>query len=55
MIKKFLKRMRPPEDRGLFHNSREDVRTIATYCNELADKVNELVDEVNKLKAQDKG
>ena len=55
MIKKFLKRIRPSDEGGLFHNSRGDVRAISAYCNELADKVNELVDEVNKLKAQNKG
>lgn len=55
MIKKFMKRIRPSNDVGFFHNSREDVRALSEYCNELADKVDELVDEVNKLKAQDKG
>ena len=35
---------------GLFHDSRQDVATLAKQINLLTDKVNELVDEINKLK-----
>lgn len=34
---------------GIFHDSRKDVRTIAEYCNLLADKINELNEEVQQL------
>ncbi|MCY9513292.1 hypothetical protein [Paenibacillus apiarius] len=49
MIKKITKRFRPSDDRGFLHNSREDVASLAKFCNELADKVNELTDKVNEL------
>ncbi|MCM3294241.1 hypothetical protein M3661_29580 [Paenibacillus sp. MER 180] len=56
MIKRFTKRFRQSDDRGLFHNSREDVASLARFCNELADKVNELTDKVNELdKSRDGG
>lgn len=34
---------------GVFHNSREDCRTLAKACNILLEKVDDLVDEVNRL------
>ena len=36
----------------IFHNTKEDVRIIADYCNMLADKINELNAEVQELKSQ---
>lgn len=36
----------------LFHNTKEDVATIAKYCNMLADKVNELNEELQETKSE---
>lgn len=36
----------------LFHNTKEDVATIAKYCNMLADKVNELNEELQETKRE---
>ena len=43
-------RLRRSRESGLFHDSRQDARVLATMCNILTDKVNELVDEVNALR-----
>lgn len=53
MIKKIKTKIRQSNDTGLFHNSREDVRTITKVCNELIDKVNELTDKVNELEVRE--
>ena len=34
----------------LFHNTKEDVATMAKYCNMLADKINELNTELQETK-----
>lgn len=50
MIKRLGIYIRSTGGFGLLHDSRKDVRSLATICSELIDKVNELVDEVNHLK-----
>lgn len=45
-------RMRKTGTVYIFHNTKEDVRIIADYCNMLADKINELNAEVQELKSQ---
>ena len=39
----------------IFHDSREDVKTLSKYCNMLADKINELNKEVQELREKVKG
>lgn len=38
-----------PDEMGIFHDSRKDVRTLAKVVNLLIDKVNTLIEENNKL------
>lgn len=49
-MEKVKKKTRLTETAYLFHNSKEDIRTLAQYCNMLADKINELIDEVQELR-----
>lgn len=35
---------------GVFHKTREDVRTLAGVLNEHHDKINELIDEIRELR-----
>lgn len=51
-MKRLTSKIRIVGDRGLFHNSRVDTRTLAKQINILTEKVNELVDEVNELKGE---
>ena len=54
-MKPIKERMRKTNTEYIFHNTKEDVRTLAKYCNMLADKINELNKEVQELKEQLKG
>ena len=49
MISPIKTRIRKPSQRGIFHDSRQDVDALAKVCTELINKVNELTDEVNRL------
>ncbi len=51
-MKPIKEKMRKTGTEYIFHNTREDVRTLAKYCNMLADKINELNCEVQELKKQ---
>jgi len=46
--------MRKSNSSGLFHDSRRDVNTLMSVCNELIKTVNKLIDEVNTLKDNQK-
>jgi hypothetical protein len=51
-VKKLVKikqRIVQSEERGIFHNSRQDVRELSKMVNALIDKINELVDQHNLL------
>lgn len=50
MISKLKINIVRTSDSGIFHDSRKDIRTLASCINQLVSKVNELVDENNKLK-----
>lgn len=45
-------KIRKTGDLYLFHNTKEDVATMAKYCNMLADKVNELNEELQETKRE---
>lgn len=51
-MKMIKDRMRKTGTAYIFHNTKEDMRIIADYCNMLADKINELNAEVQELKSQ---
>lgn len=51
-MKPIKDRMRKTGSQYVFHNTREDMRTVANYCNMLADKINELNKEVRELREQ---
>ena len=51
-MKPIKEKMRQTGTEYIFHNTREDVRTLAKYCNMLTDKINELNAEVQELKKQ---
>lgn len=48
MIDKLSFNIRTSGNRGIFHDSREDVRTLTKALNRSIDKINELVEVVNK-------
>jgi hypothetical protein len=53
MIKKIKTKLRGTCGGGILHDSRTDVKNIATVVNEMINKINELTDKVNELeKAQ---
>lgn len=49
MIKKIRMKLRTTGEHGIFHNTRNDVRSLAEVCSGLTDKINELIDKVNEL------
>ena len=49
-INKITKRLERTNDKYLFHDTRQDIRTLITTINICIDKINELVEEVNELK-----
>lgn len=51
MIKRITIKLRKPDNTGIFHDSRGDIRTLSKVCNELIDKVNELIDKTNAQEA----
>lgn len=51
-MKKITKRFVSSEGYGIFHDSRQDVRTLLEIDNILKDKVNELIDYTAKLEAR---
>lgn len=52
MIKPLNIRLRKPDETGIFHDSRHDVKVLSEACNILIDKVNELTNKVNELETQ---
>jgi len=52
MIQRIKTTLRGTNQAYLFHDSREDIRTLIKVINILADKINELVDEANKREAE---
>lgn len=48
-VEKIKLRIIKPEDVGLFHDTRKDVRTLGKAINMLIDKVNELIVSNNEL------
>ncbi len=52
IIKRITSKLRLANNRGLLHDSRNDVRELAKTCNLLIDKVNELTDKVNELEKE---
>jgi len=52
MIQKIKVRINRSEDRGVFHDSRKDSRTLGEAINILIDKVNELVETNNRLEKE---
>ena len=53
MIRNIKIKLRGTGNGGILHDSRTDVKNLATTVNILIDKVNELTDKVNELeKAQ---
>lgn len=54
-MRKITERLRRTNGASVFHDSRQDVRTLIEYCNMLADKINELNDEVQELREKMKG
>lgn len=52
MIKRIASKIRSTNSGGLFHDSRQDVRTLTVACNQLIDKVNELTDKVNEMESK---
>ena len=51
-MKPIKEKMRKSGTEYIFHNTKEDVRILAKYCNMLADKINELNLEVQELREQ---
>lgn len=49
ILKKINIKVNPTEERGIFHDSRKDVKTISKALNICIDKINELVTEYNLL------
>lgn len=47
-MKKINRRIRRTGERGLFHDTRSDMRVIIEVYNDLHDKVNELIDVINE-------
>ena len=45
-----IERFRTTGQSFLFHDTKEDCKRLANYCNMLADKINELNLEVQELK-----
>lgn len=52
MAKQITKKLRASGNGGIFHNSREDVRMLAEYCNLLTDTINQLIYELNEVRAE---
>ena len=51
-MQEITQKIRKTDSLYLFHNTKEDVATIAKYCNMLADKVNELNKELQETKEE---
>lgn len=49
-MKKIKQKLTITTDRGLFHDSRKDVRLLSKVINEIIDNNNAMIDEINKLK-----
>lgn len=49
-MKPIIERFRTTGQAFLFHDTKEDCKRLANYCNMLADKVNELNLEVRELR-----
>jgi len=47
-MEKINRRIRRTGERGLFHDTRSDMRVIMEVYNDLHDKVNELIDVIDK-------
>jgi hypothetical protein len=52
MIDKLNIGIRATGNRGMFHDSREDVRTLTKALNITLDKINELVEVVNEQESE---
>lgn len=50
MADKIKRELKAGHTVGLIHDSRTDVKNIARFCNEMANKINELIDEIEELK-----
>jgi FtsZ-binding cell division protein ZapB len=48
-MEKIYKKLIKTDSIGIFHSSREDIRTLAKTINMLIEKVNELIEENNRL------
>ena len=50
-MKKITKKLHQVSESSLFHDTRKDIRTLATAFNSLVDSINEIIDEVEKIKS----
>lgn len=48
-IERLKIKLRKSESRGIFHDSRSDIRQIAQVVNAMIEKQNEMIDAINQL------